>query len=207
VRPGSDASGTGPEAILAVPELRDYDLINKELRRLLDAGATRVVLAGVEGQRLLVAGLRGSWSATIVVDGNAGPELAAALDAPHVTVVCRRGVADAVGTGLRAGRLVIGGNSGDGLGYAQRGGTMVARGDAGHRAGLMQAGGLLVVLGATGRLAAERQSGGLFVAHEGRVGPHEGRGRRGGRSLLIGADRALPAEVDEAIRLATALLV
>jgi glutamate synthase domain-containing protein 3 len=206
VPPGDDASGAGSEVILTVPELRDYDLINKELQRLLDAGATRVVLAGVEGQRLLAAGLRGPWSATILVEGGAGPELSAALDAPNLTVVCRGGTADAAGTGLRAGRLIIGGDSGDGLGYAQRGGTIVVRGDAGHRAGLMQAGGLLVILGATGRLAAERQSGGLFAAQEGHVGPHGGRAHRGGRFILVGPDRTLPADVDEAVGLALGLL-
>jgi glutamate synthase domain-containing protein 3 len=206
VPPGGDASGAGSEATLDVPELRDYDLINKELQRLLDAGATRVVLAGVEGQRLLAANLRGPWSATIVIEGDSGPELAAGLDARNVTVVCRGRAADAAGSGLRAGRVVIGQGSGDGLGYAQRGGTIVVRGDAGHRAGLLQAGGLLIVLGATGRLTAERQSGGFFVAHEGRLGPHEGRGRRGGSLFLLGPDRPPPPEVAETVDSALSLL-
>ncbi len=173
---------------------------------MLDAGCTRLDLSGVEGQRLLASGLAGPWSATIVVEGNAGPELAANLDAPSVTVLCRGDAADAAGSGLRAGRLVIAGGSDDGLGYAQRGGTIVVRGDTGHRAGLMQAGGLLVVLGSIGRLPGERQSGGAFVAQEGRIGPHERRGCRGGRLVRLGPNRPRPVDVDQAIASAVGVL-
>lgn len=196
-RQGGDAIAT-----LAVPELRDYDLINKELTRLLDEGAGRVVLAGAEGQRLLASRLRGDWSATVVVDGHAGPELAAEMDAPGVTVVCRGGAADAAGRGLVAGRLVIEGMAGDGLGYAQRGGTILVRGNTGHRAGLMQSGGAIVLLAEVGRLAGERQSGGILVVNTGRLGPHSGRGRMGGRLVRLGPDQWLPIEDIDALETA-----
>ena len=201
----SDATSTGDGggvATLSVPELRDYELINKELARLLGDGARQVILAGVEGQRLLVSRLRGDWSARIVVDGRAGPELAAEMDAPGVTVVCRRNAADAAGAGLTAGRLVIEGEADDGLGYAQRGGTILVRGDTGHRAGLMQAGGAIVLLAGVGRLAGERQAGGLLVVNAGRFGPHSGRGRMGGRIVCLGPDQRLPADDLDALEAA-----
>jgi glutamate synthase domain-containing protein 3 len=202
--PAGDVPAAGPEATLAVPEIRDYDLVNKELARLLDAGAGRIVLAGVEGQRLLASGLRGPWSSTIVVDGHAGPELAAGLAAPGLTVVCRGDAADGAGSGLAAGRIVIEGSAAEGLGYAQAGGTIVVKGAAGHRAGLMQSGGLLVLLGSVGRLAGERQRGGLLVAFGDCLGPTTGRGQTGGRLLRLASGQELP--IDDLDRLESVLL-
>jgi glutamate synthase domain-containing protein 3 len=175
----------GPvDATISVPEIRDFDRINAELIQRLDFGARRIVLAGVGGQRLLASRLVGSWDALIEVEGNAGPELAAELDAPGLTVVVRGNVADGAGRGLVAGRLIVTGSASDGLGYTQTGGTIVVHGSAGHRAGLMQAGGSLIIVGAVGRLAAERQTGGVLIVHRGRLGPHERRGATGGRMVL-----------------------
>ncbi len=197
--PAGDASASGADATLAVPEIRDYDLINKELARLLDGGASRVVLAGVEGQRLLAAGLRGSWAAAIVVQGHAGPELGAEMDARSVTVVCQGDAADAAGRGLVAGRIFIEGSAADGLGYAQAGGTIVVRGSVGHRAGLMLSGGSIVMLGPVGRLAGERQRGGTIVAYDDHLGPHAGRGRTGGRLLRLSTGQELPIDDPDAL--------
>lgn len=169
-----------PVPVVSIPEIRDYQRINAELVAHLGAGHGRVRLAGAEGQRLLVSGLSGDWVAVIEVEGRAGPELAAEMDAPGLTVVCGGPAADGAGRGLRAGRLVIRGDAGPALGYAMQGGTIVALGSVGPRAGLNQRGGLIVALGAVGPLAAERQAGGRFFAFEDRLGPHAGRGRRGG---------------------------
>ena len=94
---------------IVVPELRDYQQINAELVRRLNLGERHVRLEGVDGQRLLVSRIAGAWKALIELDGNAGPELAAELDAPDLTVVCRGSAADGAGRGLAAGRLLIGG--------------------------------------------------------------------------------------------------
>ncbi len=192
------ADAPDPDVILAVPEIRDYEQINKELTRRLSEGARRVVLAGVEGQRLLASGLTGGWTAVIEVQGRAGPELAAGLNAPRLTIVCRGDTADGAGSRLTAGRLVIEGKTDDGLGYAQSGGTILVMGNAGHRAGLRQSGGILVVLGSVGRLAGELQSGGILATVGGRVGAHFGRGSRGGRRLSLGVDGTV-AESDRAL--------
>jgi glutamate synthase domain-containing protein 3 len=174
----SDA--VGPDSVVSIPEVRDYQRINAELVQRLDQGQRYVRLAGAEGQRLLAAGLAGSWSAVVEVEGNAGPELAAELDAPGLTLVARGTSGDGAGARLRAGTLILLGETGVAVGYAQQGGTIVAARSAGHRAGLNQRGGILVVLGALGRLAGERQSGGRLFALAGKLGPHAGHGRRGG---------------------------
>jgi glutamate synthase domain-containing protein 3 len=170
---------------VVVPEVREYTRINAEVARLLDLGATRVRLAGVEGQRLLLAGLVGPWSATVVVEGTAGPELAGGMDAPGVTVVCLGDALDGAGSGLKSGRLWVLGDAGDAVGYAQGGGAIVIAGAAGHRAGLNMKEGILIFDRSVGRLAGERQAGGRIFVNEGCHGPHLGHGRRGGRLVVL----------------------
>jgi methylamine---glutamate N-methyltransferase subunit B len=172
---------TIPTPVLAVPEIRDYQRVNAELVQLLASGARRVRLAGVEGQRLLVSGLTGSWDAIVEIEGTAGPELAAGLDAPGLTVICHGDAADGAGSGLRDGRVVILGTTGSAAGYALRGGTLVVTGHAGPRVGLNQSGGAIVILGATGELAGERQAGGILFARADLLSPFAGRAHRGGR--------------------------
>ncbi len=169
--------------VLTVPEIRDFDRINAEVAQRLNDGVAHIILAGVDRQRLLCLRLQGPWTAIIEVQGNAGPELAAEMNAPGLTVLAHGNAADGVGRGLIAGRIILTGSVGDGVGYCQRGGTILIRGDAGHRAGLMQSGGNLLVLGSVGRLAGERQSGGVFVYQSGHASAHEGHGRRGGRLI------------------------
>lgn len=167
-------------AIVSAPEIRDYAKINAEVVERLNAGCTEVKVQGVAGQRLLLAGLRGSWNATIEIEGDAGPELAAGLDAPDLLVVCKGGAGDGAGSGMRSGRLLVLGPAGDAIGYNQAGGTIVAAGAVSHRAGLRQAEGTLVLMGETGRLAGDRQTGGLTIARDELLGPRAGRGRQGG---------------------------
>ena len=66
-RPGGD------EPAIVVPEVRDYTRINAELVRLLDAGHRRVRLAGVDGQRLLVQGLRATGTRSSSSKGTPAP--------------------------------------------------------------------------------------------------------------------------------------
>lgn len=183
--PVADAPADPPAAVVPIPEVREYPRINAEVVRHLDAGHARVVLAGAGGHRLLLHGLTGPWRAVVEVEGHAGPELAADLNAPGLTVVCRGPVGDGAARDLRGGRVVILGDAGEALAYSQRGGAVLVAGSTGHRAGLGQAGGSLVLLGAVGRLAGERQRGGQLWAVDGRVGPHAGRGQCGGRLVLI----------------------
>lgn len=186
---------------LPVPELRDYRRINAEIARHLDAGEIRVRLSGVEGQRLLLHGLAGPWDAIVEVEGDAGPELAAELDAPNLLVVCNGDAADGAGRHARGGRLLILGTAGTATAYGLRGGSVVAAQATGPRAGLNLAGGSLVLLGPAGQLAGERQSGGLIFARAEGLGPHAGRGRRGGGLICIRlAEESDPAGEIEPLR-------
>lgn len=210
--PSSPADGPGPAAydgvgLVAVSEIREFPRINAELVRRLDAGHARVRLTGAEGQRLLAASLRGDWTAVVEIEGDAGPELAAEMDAPGILLVCHGTAGDGAGRGLRAGRLLVLRSAGDAIGYTQLGGTIVAAGPVGHRAGLGQAGGSLVLLGSGGRLAGERQSGGRLFACQDRLGPHAGHARRGGRAVALTLQNglALPADGDDQRALDAAL--
>jgi glutamate synthase domain-containing protein 3 len=174
--------------VVSIPDIRDYDRINAELVQQLDDGHAEVRLVGAEGQRFLAAGLTGPWRAVVEVEGYAGPELAAGMDAPGLTVVCRGPAADGAARALRAGRVVILGDADVALAYVQAGGIVLVSGSAGPRAGLNQAGGILVVLGSLGPLAGERQSGGWLFAREGSLGRHAGRGQRGGRLVRLPSD-------------------
>ena len=178
----SETLSDAPE--ISVPDIRDYERINAEAARLLDGGAPLVRLVGVQGQRLLLWGLAGPWTATIEVEGSPGPEFAAELNAPNLTIVCGGSTADAPGRGLKAGRLRIQGRAGDAAGYGQSGGIIAVLGPAGHRAGLMMAGGVLALAGGAGRLAGERQSGGLILL-KGSESAHRSRGQSGGRLILF----------------------
>lgn len=168
---------------IVVPELRDYHQINAQLVQRLNLGQTYVRLESAAGQRLLASRLSGSWQAVIEIDGDAGPELAAELDAPGLLVVCRGNAADGAGSGLAAGQVLILGNSGVALGYFQKGGLIVVRGDTAPRAGLNQCGGDLVLLGRFGALAGERQSGGRLFLPADHTAPHGCYCARGGRAV------------------------
>jgi glutamate synthase domain-containing protein 3 len=174
--------------VLSVPEIRDYRAVNQELVRCLDQGCPALRLTGAQGQRLLAAGLRGRWSAVLELEGDAGPELAAGLEAPGLTIVCRGSAGDGAASGLKAGSVLVLGQAGPAFGYAQGGGLALVVSAAGARAGLGQLGGDLVLLGGAGPMAGERQAGGRLCAR-GELGPHAGRGRSGGRFLSVDTPR------------------
>lgn len=189
------------EAVIAVPEVRDYDAINAEIVRHLDAGFRTIRLSGVRGHRLLASSLVGPWSGVVMVDGDAGPELASGLDAPGLIVVGRGRAGDGAASGLKAGQVVVLGQVGMAFGYAMSGGLAVASGDAEGRAGLCQSGGDLILLRQSGPLAGERQTGGRLYLFAETVGPHAGRGRRGGRFVAIAPEEKAHDTGEEADRL------
>jgi formylmethanofuran dehydrogenase subunit C len=179
--------------VLSVPEVRDYARINAQVLRWLDSGRTRIELAGVANQRLLLAGLVGRWEARIDVRGDAGPELAAAMNAPNIVVTCFGSAADAAGRELAGGTVRILGDAADCSGYRLRGGSIFVAGSAGHRAGLEMTGGLIVVLEGAGRLCGHLQHGGRLIV-KGRTGPYPGTARDGGGFYSEGIPSELSAE-------------
>ncbi|MGP0070187.1 MAG: glutamate synthase [Isosphaeraceae bacterium] len=192
------------EVVLSVPEIRDYRAINGELVRHLDQGCRQFRLNGANGHRLLVSGLAGSWNALIEIIGDAGPELAAEMNAPGITVVCRGSAADGGASRLKSGRVLILGAAGPGFGYALGGGLAVVAGRAGPRAGLLQHGGDLILLGPAGPLAGERQTGGRLLTLA-ELGPHAGRGRQGGRFVRMDVDGGTLGDSDDRAAMEAAL--
>ncbi|WP_165073615.1 glutamate synthase [Paludisphaera rhizosphaerae] len=197
---GNDPGGD-PSAPILVPELRDYHQINAEAVRRLDRGASFVRLEGPAGHRLLLAGLSGPWRAVVEVAGQAGPELAAGLDAPGLTIVCRGVSADGAGSGLRAGTLLLLGATGTAVGYRMSGGLIVAAKRVGPRAGLGMTGGEMVLLDHVGPMAGERQSGGVLAVAVPEAIPHFGLNARGGRRLLGPSDGGIVEQALELIAL------
>ncbi|QDV37081.1 GltB/FmdC/FwdC-like GXGXG domain-containing protein [Tautonia plasticadhaerens] len=185
-----------PAVEIPVALVRDYQQINRELIRALDLGLPRIRLVDVEGQRLLAFGLRGPWRATIEVVGNAGPELAADLDAEGVTVLCTGSAGDGAGRGLRAGRLAICRDAGDAVGAGMTGGSILVAGRAGHRAGLRLRGGTLLILGPAGRLMADRQEGGIVIADPRSSQGPGGRAGGGGGRIDLRARRDDRSDLD-----------
>ncbi len=192
MRPDAEAGGGSPPPRLSIPEIRDYQRINAELISLLDQGHREVYLDGAEGQRLLASGLRGGWRCLIEIEGATGPELAADLDAPGVTIMARGRAADGLARGVRSGTVVVLGGAGDGCGFGQSGGTVVVVGPSGHRAGLAQSGGTIAILGPIGRLPCDRQSGGRLFYRGDRPASFAGRGRSGGRLIRVGGEDPVP---------------
>ena len=188
-------SSTNANAVaLAVPEIRDYHAVNAEIVRHLDRGCRMIRLIGVRGQRLMIAGLAGSWEATIAVEGDAGPELAAGLDAPALTVVCLGHVADGGASGLRAGRMLVLGDVGTAFGYAQRGGLAVAVGGAGPR-GTEPGRGRPRPPGDRRPTGGRASVGRPALRFADRIGPHSGRGRRCGRFIDLGPAGSLEQDL------------
>lgn len=193
-QPEASVAAFGPRRTLLVPEVRDYQLINRQVTLWLEQGVTHITLQGAERQRLLLAGLRGPWRAVIEVVGDAGPELAAELDAQDLGVVCHGSCDDGAGRSLAAGSLVLCGPAAACVGYRQRGGLILAASAVGARAGLEQSGGTLILHGPVDPLCGERQRGGVLVITGNETPRHLGRGRCGGTvwqpavAPLVGAD-------------------
>ncbi|WP_158633336.1 GltB/FmdC/FwdC-like GXGXG domain-containing protein [Tautonia sociabilis] len=185
-----------PAFEIPVALVRDYRRINLELSRALDDGRTLVRLVDVEGQRLLASGLHGDWRAVVEVVGNAGPELAAGLNAPGLTIRCTGSAADGAARGLVSGRVAIRGQAGDAVAAAMLGGTVVVAGGAGHRAGLRMRGGTLVLFGPVGRLLADRRAGGLIFADPSAMQRPSGRPGDGGRLLPLPQETGHAALLD-----------
>ncbi len=181
------SASDGSVPVVPIPEIRDYQRINAELVRHLNARQGKVRLVGAEGQRLLVAGLAGEWNAVVEVEGRAGPEFTADLDAPGLTVICHGPVADGAARGLRAGRVVVLGDAGAALGYMQEGGIVVAAQGVGPRR--LESARRRARDPGSGRPSGGRTAeGGAPFAYAACLGPHAGRGWRGGRLVRLASE-------------------
>ncbi len=182
-----------------------YKTLNEQVREEIEAGATRVVLDNVIGQRYIGTGLtyRG---VTVVINGVPGNDLAAFMNGP--TLIVNDNAQDGVANTMNSGLVVVNGDAGDVLGYGMRGGSVYVRGSVGYRVGIhMKAFGErkpLIVVGEHARdYLGEYMAGGEIVVlglgdDEGPVvGSYVGTGMHAGVMYLRGevAEHQLGKEV------------
>jgi glutamate synthase domain-containing protein 3 len=173
-----------------------YRQLNEAIRAAFEAGAKRVEVVNVNGQRYIGTGIKGA-DRTIDVTGTPGNDLAMFMDGP--TVIVHGNAQDGVGNTMNAGTVYVHGDAGDVLGYGMRGGKVFVRGDVGYRVGIhMKAFENLVPIMVCGGKArdffGEYMAGGLLVllgmetqfADQPLVGAFCGTGMHGGTIFLRG---------------------
>jgi glutamate synthase domain-containing protein 3 len=109
-----------------------YKNLNEAIRDEIAAGAERIVLKNVNGQRYIGTGVR--EDVKIEVHGCAGNDLAMFMGGAEVEVFGN--AQDGVGNTMDDGKVVVHGDAGDVLGYGMRGGTVFIEGDVGYRVGI-----------------------------------------------------------------------
>ena len=110
-----------------------YKTLNEQVREEIEAGATRVVLDNVIGQRYIGTGLT-YQGVTVVINGVPGNDLAAFMNGP--TLIVNDNAQDGVANTMNSGLVVVNGDAGDVLGYGMRGGSVYVRGSVGYRVGI-----------------------------------------------------------------------
>lgn len=109
-----------------------YRDLNRLLKALDNAGAKKIEIRNVYGQRYIGTHLQNSLS--IDVFGTPGNDLAAFMDGQKITV--RGNAQDCTGNTMNEGQIVIHGRAGDITGYGMRGGKIFIRDDIGYRSGI-----------------------------------------------------------------------
>ncbi len=132
--------------------------INREIHRLIEAGAGEITLLNPRARHnLAVAILR---PVRIVIEGSVGYYGAGMIDGP--TVEIRGSAGWGVAECMMAGTVIVEGNAGSGAAAALRGGTVAIRGDAAARAGISMKGGCLLIQGNAGYMTG-------FMAQKGTI--------------------------------------
>lgn len=153
------------EPILRIhlPEWRDSHAVTQQVALSLSRGVGKVHLTGARGDRLLLAGLSGTWTADIRIDGDLGTELARNMNAPGVFVLANGAAGAGAGSGMKAGTLVITGKAGPLLGTQLAGGEIWALAGAGARLAYRAEGGLIVASSGVGPMAMDRRRSGTLT--------------------------------------------
>ena len=109
-----------------------YTPLNREIRAAVAAGARRIRLENVLGQRFIANGVRGDVE--ILVHGVPGGDLGMFMSGPRIEVF---GNAEhAPGNTMDGGEIVIHGSAGDAVGHSMRGGRIFVEGAIGYRGGI-----------------------------------------------------------------------
>ena len=107
-----------------------YKKLNEELFHAVKAGARKVILQNVHGQRYIGTGI--AEPVEIEVFGTPGNDLGVFMDGPHIVV--NGNAQDGTANTMNSGEIVVHGHAGDLLGMAMRGGSVYVRDDVGYRA-------------------------------------------------------------------------
>ncbi|MDO8577673.1 MAG: hypothetical protein Q7R50_00635, partial [Dehalococcoidales bacterium] len=105
--------------------------INVKLREAVAAGAQKIELHNVTGQRYIGTDL--NKEVEIDIFGTPGNDLGAFMDGPKITV--HGNAQDGCGNTMNDGRIIIHGHAGDILGMSARGGSIFVKEFIGYRAG------------------------------------------------------------------------
>ena len=170
-----------------------YKELNERIRAAVAAGAKRIVVKNVLGQRYIGAGM--TERVNIQLHGTPGNDLASFASGPTITV--HGNGQDGVGNTMSGGLVVIHGHAGDIVGHSMRGGEIFVKSDVGYRSGIHMKAykdkrPLVVVGGRTGDFLGEYMAGGTLVVlgleTGGRapVGRFVGTGIHGGAIIIRG---------------------
>lgn len=152
-----------PTLRIHLPEWRDSYAVTQQVAGALNKGIERIYLSGARGDRLLLAGLTGPWSAEIRIDGDLGTELAREVNAPSLFILANGNAGAGAGYGLKGGTLAISGSCGALLGSGIKGGEIWALAGTGTRLGHRASGGRLVISSGIDAMAMDRRTGGTIT--------------------------------------------
>ena len=144
-----------------------YRDLNNRLRAAIAAGASKIHLRGVSGQRYICCGFSSDHPVEVEIEGVPGNDLAAFMNAP-ITIRVRGNAQDGVANTMNDGKILIHGNAGDVLGYSMRGGRLFIRGHAGYRVGIhvkayQERAATIVVGGSAQDFFGEYMAGGIMA--------------------------------------------
>jgi glutamate synthase domain-containing protein 3 len=109
-----------------------YRELNAHLRELVAAGAKKIEIHNVHGQRYIGTDLGGPVE--IEIYGTPGNDLGAFMNGPRITV--HGNGQDGCGNTMNEGEITVHGHAGDTVGLSARGGRIFIREDVGYRAGI-----------------------------------------------------------------------
>lgn len=141
-----------------------YRQLNDRIQQEVNAGADKIVLENINGQRYI--GTRLDRPVHIDIYGVPGNDLGAYMDGS--TIIVHDNGQDAIANTMNDGKIVVHGHAGDVLGYAMRGGKLFIRSNVGYRAGIhmkeyQDKVPVLVAGGTAGAFFGEYMAGGILV--------------------------------------------
>ncbi|MCW4006210.1 MAG: hypothetical protein NWF04_06405 [Candidatus Bathyarchaeota archaeon] len=141
-----------------------YRELNALLRQLDKAGAKKIEIRNVYGQRYIGTDLKNKLK--IDIYGTPGNDLAAFMDGQSIEV--HGNAQDCIGNTMNDGQMVIHGRAGDIAGYGMRGGKIFIRDNVGTRVGIhmkeyLDKKSTMVVGGTAQDFLGEYMAGGILV--------------------------------------------